>query len=450
MGLPRPFGARNDAAFFMKLCIIGTGYVGLVTGTCFAEAGNDVICVDVDEKKVFDLNQGHIPIYEPGLEPMIKFNQSEKRLQFTTDLAKGVNNSEICFIAVGTPPNEDGSADLKHVLDVSNDIARVAKKKVTVGTKSTVPVGTGDKIEALLKENLKHPSVVFSNPEFLKEGDAVNDFMKPDRIVIGTNDDSIVPLLRELYAPFTRQKDRLIIMSRRSAELTKYAANAMLATRISFMNEVANLCEKVGANVDDIRHGIGSDPRIGSAFLFPGIGYGGSCFPKDVKAILNTAKETENPLSVVEAVDLANQKQKEIIYKKIIKHYGSAQKLKGLKIAIWGLAFKAKTDDIRESPALSLIDQLLSKGCQITAFDPQAEENTKKIYGGKIEYHKQSYDCLQGASCLVIATDWNEFRSPDYKRIKKLLKSPVIFDGRNILNKAHLLELGFTYYGIGV
>ena len=433
----------------MKICIIGTGYVGLVTGTCFAEAGNDVICVDVDPIKIDKLNQGIIPIFELGLEPMVGFNQKEKRLQFTTHLEKAVNESDICFIAVGTPPNEDGSADLTHVIDVAKNIIRLAKKEIMVGTKSTVPVGTGDMIEELFKKEFKYPFTVFSNPEFLKEGDAINDFMKPDRVVVGVNNPHILPLLQELYAPFTRQRDRLIVMNRRSAELTKYAANAMLATRISFMNEMANLCEKVGANISDVRMGIGSDPRIGSAFLFPGIGYGGSCFPKDVKAILKTALDARVNLSVIQAVEEANKKQKTILVEKMEKYFGPG-KLKGLKIAFWGLAFKAKTDDIRESSALTLVEALLQKGVEIHAFDPQATDNVKKIYGDKIVYCKTNYDCLNQASALVVATDWNEFRSPNYEKMKKLMKTQVIFDGRNVLNKTHLEKLGFVYYGVGL
>lgn len=432
----------------MKICIIGTGYVGLVTGTCFAEVGNEVTCVDIDQIKIERLNRGEIPIFEPGLEEMVQANQKEKRLFFSTDLIQAVNQAEVCFIAVGTPPNEDGSADLSHVLAVAEQIAKNIQKPVVLGTKSTVPVGTGDKIEAIFREHSKQPSTVFSNPEFLKEGDAVNDFMKPDRVVVGLNDEKIVPLLKELYAPFTRQKDRLIVMARRSAELTKYAANAMLATRISFMNEMANLCEKVGANVNDVRVGIGSDPRIGSAFLFPGIGYGGSCFPKDVKAILQTAKEVGCELKVVQATEEANQFQKQVLLHKISAHFGGRQKLEGLKIAVWGLAFKARTDDIRESPALSLIDGLLESGCRISTFDPEASQNVKASYGSKIEYCEINYDCLIGADALVIATDWNEFRSPDLERMKGLMKQPIIFDGRNLLGASKLQ--GFAYYGVGL
>lgn len=433
----------------MKICVIGTGYVGLVTGTCFAETGNEVICVDVDAAKVERLNQGHIPIFEPGLEAMVLQNHAKGRLQFTTDLALGINNSDISFIAVGTPPDEDGAADLRHVLDVAKHIAHVATKKVIIGTKSTVPVGTGDKIEAIFKENLKHPFVVFSNPEFLKEGDAVGDFMKPDRIIVGLEHNGILTLLDELYAPFTRQKERLLIMNRRSAELTKYAANAMLATRISFMNEMANLCEKLGADINEVRKGMGSDPRIGPAFLFAGIGYGGSCFPKDVKAILKTAADADQPLVVIKAAEAANDRQKKLLSGKIASHFGGSDKLTNKKFAIWGLSFKAKTDDIRESAALVVIDELLKHGSKICVFDPEAMDNVKKIYGGKLLYAANDYECLAGADGLILATDWNEFRSPDFGRMKSVMKTPVIFDGRNILNKKHALDVGFTYYGMG-
>lgn len=433
----------------MKITIIGTGYVGLVTGTCFAEAGNDVTCVDLDENKISKLREGIIPIYEPGLENMVRFNHKEGRLHFSTDLSSTINESDMAFIAVGTPPNEDGSADLSHVLAVAQEICDKAKKDIVLGTKSTVPVGTGDKIEALFKENFSFNFTIFSNPEFLKEGDAVNDFMKPDRVVIGLNDNKLRQKFEELYAPFTRQKNRLIFMKRRSAELTKYAANAMLATRISFMNEMANLCEKVDADVNDVRIGIGSDPRIGSAFLYPGIGYGGSCFPKDVKAILRTASEYQSDLSVIQAVENANQKQKLVLIKKIEEHFGK-ESLKDKTFALWGLAFKAKTDDIRESAALSLIDALLERGSTIKAFDPQAAENVKALYGNKILYSSSNYEALQEADALIIATDWNEFRSPDASKIKSLLKNPVIFDGRNLLNKKSYEEMGFTYVGIGI
>lgn len=434
----------------MKICVIGTGYVGLVTGACLAEAGNDVVCVDVDAEKIGRLAKGICPIFEPGLEPLLAFNLKEGRLRFTTDLSAAINDSEIAFIAVGTPTNEDGSADVRHVLDAAKNIAKAAKKPIRLGTKSTVPVGTGDQIEDLFRETTSQPCIVFSNPEFLKEGDAINDFMKPDRIVVGLNDLSILPIIHNLYAPFTRQKDRLIMMSRRSAELTKYAANAMLATRISFMNEMANLCEKVGANIHDVRMGIGSDPRIGSAFLFPGMGYGGSCFPKDIKALMNTGRTFGHPLELMDVVDRVNCRQRDVWYEKISRHFGGPEKLKGIKVAVWGLAFKAKTDDIRESPALHLISRLLESSCQVSVFDPQAMENAKRVFNSQIHYASNNYEALREASGLVIATDWNEFRSPDYGRIKSLMKQGVIFDGRNLWRRQTLEEMGFVYYGIGV
>lgn len=432
----------------MKICVIGTGYVGLVTGTCFAETGNDVICVDIDENKIKKLENGEIPIFEPGLDKLVLHNVKENRLKFSTNLEEAINFADLSFIAVGTPPKEDGSADLSHVLKVAEDVAQVAKKDVVLGTKSTVPVGTGDKVEALLKDKCKFKSTVFSNPEFLKEGDAVNDFLKPDRVVVGLNDDSLRSLFEELYAPFTRQRERLIFMSRKSAELTKYAANAMLATRISFMNEIANLCEKVGADVKDIRAGIGSDPRIGSAFLYPGMGYGGSCFPKDVKAILRTGKEFDSKLQVIQAVDDANDYQKTVLFQKIVNHYGGKEKLKDLTFAVWGLAFKANTDDTRESPALALIDQLIPTGCKLNVFDPEAMPNVKADYGDQLNYFEHNYDCLENADALIIATEWNEFRNPDFGKIKSGLKSPTIFDGRNLLNIKQLEKNGFEFFRI--
>lgn len=434
----------------MKICIIGTGYVGLVTGTCLAEVGNEVVCIDVDGQKINQLKQGILPIYEPNLEPLVKSNYAKGRLQFSTSLAKEINQSEVTFLAVGTPPNEDGSADLQHVLEVAHQIAKVASKKIILGTKSTVPVGTGDKIENILKEHSKFPFIVFSNPEFLKEGNAVNDFMKPNRVIIGLDNHEIRDKLRELYAPFTRKSDRLLFMSRKTAELTKYAANAMLATRISFINEMANLCEKLGADIHDLRQGLGSDPRIGPDFLFPSMGYGGSCFPKDVKALLKTAQNVEMPLRLVKACEEVNNFQKELLFQKIVRHFGGTEKLKGKKFALWGGSFKAKTDDIRESPALSLIDQLLQTGAIIAVHDPEAINNIKKIYGAKLTYCADHYECIEGSCALIIATEWNEYRSPYYECIKEKLLEPVIFDGRNILDVHHLKKLGFQYYGIGI
>lgn len=434
----------------MKICIIGTGYVGLVTGACFAQTGNTVFCVDKDELKIKLLNEGHIPIYEPGLEDLVKTNVTKKRLHFVTNLSEAINQADVSFIAVGTPQDKDGSADLKYVHQVAEEICQVATKEVIIATKSTVPVGTGDKIEELFKAKLKQPYVVFSNPEFLKEGDAVNDFMKPDRIVIGTNNDRIRPLLQELYAPFTHKVNRLIFMDRRSAEITKYAANAMLALRITFMNEVANFCDAVGANINDVRVGIGSDPRIGSAFLYPGLGYGGSCFPKDVKALIRVAQDYHSPIETLVACDNANNKQVDKMFTKICNSFGGRDKLKGKKFAVWGLAFKARTDDIRESQALNLIDRLLSAGATIDASDPEAMDNVKVHYTDKINYHDEHMDCLKDADGLVIATEWNEFKSPDFREIKAKLKSPKIFDGRNLYDPKNLKEMGFEYVGVGV
>lgn len=433
----------------MKICIIGTGYVGLVSGACFAETGNTVWCVDVDQNKIVKLNDGIIPIYEPGLETLVQRNHQKGRLIFTTKLAEGINNADISFIAVGTPMDEDGSADLKYVYQVCEDIARVAQKEVIIATKSTVPVGTGDKIEALFREKLKQPFVVFSNPEFLKEGDAVNDFMKPDRIVVGTNDERIVPLIRELYSPYQQQSNRLIIMGRRSAEISKYAANAMLALRISYMNELANFCDVVGGNINDVRRGIGSDERIGPAFLYSGLGFGGSCFPKDVNALARVAHENGMELLTITALNEVNKSQPGLFFKKITTHFGGTEKLKGRTFALWGLSFKARTDDIRCSPALAIVDRLLEAGAFIRAFDPEAIKNVQKAYGHKLTYCESMQDCLSGAEALIVATEWSEFKSPDFKTIRSKLKTPVIFDGRNLYDGAHLKELGFSYYGVG-
>jgi UDPglucose 6-dehydrogenase len=432
----------------MKICIIGTGYVGLVTGACFAEAGNTVYCVDIDQNKIALLNAGHIPIYEPGLETLVKTNGKQGRLIFTTDLSLGINEADVSFIAVGTPQDKDGSADLQFVFQVCENICAVAKKRVVIATKSTVPVSTGDKIEALFKEKLKQDFVVFSNPEFLKEGDAINDFMKPDRIIVGTNDDGIVDLVTELYAPFNRQSNRLVFMNRRSAEITKYAANAMLALRISFMNELANFCDAAEGNINDVRRGIGSDPRIGPEFLYPGIGFGGSCFPKDVNALARAARDVGIELKTVTALNAVNEAQPRLFFSKILKSFGGD--LKGRRFAVWGLAFKAKTDDIRCSPALELIRMMTEAGASVCAFDPQALDNVKVAIGDTISYGQDKMACANGADALVIATDWNEFKSPDFAALKKSLKSPKIFDGRNLYDGAHLRELGFEYAGIGV
>lgn len=434
----------------MKICIIGTGYVGLVTGACFAQTGNTVFCVDKDKAKIGLLNDGYIPIYEPGLEELVKNNVKKNRLHFTTNLSEAINQADVSFIAVGTPQDEDGSADLKYVRQVCEEICDVANKEVIIATKSTVPVGTGDQIEELFRARLKHPFVVFSNPEFLKEGDAVNDFLKPDRIIVGINEDHIEPMLKELYAPFTHQSNRIIFMDRRSAEITKYAANAMLALRISFMNEVANFCDSVGANVNDVRLGIGSDPRIGSSFLYPGLGYGGSCFPKDVKALIRVAHQHDVPLKTLEACDKANKQQVERFFDKICTNFGSKENLKDKKIAVWGLAFKARTDDIRESQALKVIDLLLDAQAKVHVSDPQALDNVKVEYLDKLQYHEDAQDALTDADALIIATEWNEFKSPDFLEIKRKMKTPRIFDGRNLYDGKHLKELGFEYIGIGV
>lgn len=434
----------------MKICIIGTGYVGLVTGACFAQTGNQVICVDKDTEKIALLNAGHIPIYEPGLEEIVKNNVRKNRLNFTTNLAEGINQADVSFIAVGTPQDMDGSADLKSVYEVCEEICAVAEKDVVIATKSTVPVGTGDEIEALFQKKLSHPFVVFSNPEFLKEGDAVSDFLKPDRIVVGTNDERIKPMMTKLYAPFTHQRNRLIFMDRRSAEITKYAANAMLALRITFMNEVANFCDAVGANVNDIRVALGADPRIGPAFLYPGLGYGGSCFPKDVKAFIRVARDQVAPLTTLEACDKANNAQVARFFKKICAHFGSVEKLNNTKFAFWGLSFKARTDDIRESQALRLVDLLLGAGVKLHVSDPQAMDNVKVKYLEQLSYHDNHMDCLDNADALVVATDWNEYKSPDFAAVKKQMKRPLIFDARNLYDHRQLKQLGFDYIGVGV
>lgn len=430
----------------MKICIIGTGYVGLVTGACFAESGNTVYCIDNNKEKVKLLKQGQIPIFEPGLDQIVKYNTEKERLIFSTDLAEGINQSDIAFIAVGTPQDEDGSADLQYVYQVCEEICKVAKKSIVIATKSTVPVGTGDKIEALFKEKLNHPFIVFSNPEFLKEGDAVNDFMKPDRIIIGTNNESIIPTLKDLYAPFTHKSNRIIFMSRRSAEITKYAANSMLALRISYMNELAKFCDAAGGNINDVRIGIGSDPRIGSDFLYSGLGFGGSCFPKDVQALSRVAEDHGVQLKTIQSLIAVNKEQPQYFFDKILKAYPDSLPK---SLAIWGLSFKAKTDDIRYSPALTIIDFLLEKGIEVHAYDPEAMDNTKLHYLEKIHFHDKKMDCLKNADGVIIATDWNEFKSPDFHEMKSLLAQSKIFDGRNLYKPEMVRELGFDYVGIG-
>ena len=430
----------------MKIAVVGTGYVGLVVGVCLAENGNSVVCVDNDEKKVEALRRGEIPIYEPGLAEMIPRNVAEERLRFTTDLGTAVQQSEILFIAVGTPQDEDGSADLRHVLAVADGIGRQMNGYKVIVNKSTVPVGTTEKVRKAVSAVTSHPFAVVSNPEFLKEGTAVEDFLKPDRVVIGADDERARAVMCELYAPFVRTGNPVLVMDSASAELTKYAANAMLASRISFMNEIANLCDRLGADVGQVRRGMGTDSRIGSSFLFPGIGYGGSCFPKDVKALIKTAEEAGLDLRVVKAVDEANQAQRRVLVPRIAAHLGT---LKGKVIAVWGLAFKPRTDDMREAPAAAVIDGLLEAGASVRAYDPKAIDVARRVYGDRIHFCKRSYEAVEGADALVVATEWNEFREPDFGRVKSLMRQPAVFDGRNIYNPQVLREMGFHYEGIG-
>ena len=430
----------------MRLAVVGTGYVGLVAGVCFAESGNDVVCVDKDAAKVRALRAGRMPIYEPGLEELLRRNCAEKRLTFTTTLPKAVKEAAVVFIAVGTPQGEDGSADLQHVLEVARQIGRAMTGYMVIVNKSTVPVGTSERVRAVVARETKHPFAVVSNPEFLKQGAAVDDFMKPDRVVIGTDDARAAAVMQELYAPFTRTDAPIMVMDCPSAELAKYAANAMLAARISFMNEVANVCEVVGADVDHVRRAIGSDRRIGSSFLFPGVGFGGSCFPKDVKAMRRFAADKGYDFKLLRAVDEVNAHQKTRLVQKMRAHYG---RLKGKTLAVWGLAFKPKTDDMREAPSIPLIESLLAAGAKVRAYDPEAMGVAKKIFGTRVTFASNNYDALKGADGLAIVTEWNEFRRPDLARVKDLLKSPVIFDGRNLFQPAQMKQHGFTYYSIG-
>ncbi len=430
----------------MKIAVIGTGYVGLVAGACLAENGNDVTCVDKDSAKVRALQRGRIPIYEPGLEEIVRRNRSEKRLTFTTDLSKGVRAAQIVFIAVGTPTGEDGSADLRHVLEVARQIGKSMNGYKVVVDKSTVPVGTSEKVRDVIRKETSHPFSVVSNPEFLKQGAAIEDFMKPDRVVIGADDQRAAEIMRELYAPFTRTGAPIMMMDCASAELCKYAANAMLATRISFMNEVANVCELVGADVDAVRRAVASDRRIGPAFLFPGIGYGGSCFPKDVKAIIKFAAAKNYSFDILHAVENVNERQKVRLLGKMKQHFGT---LKGKRIALWGLAFKPKTDDMREAPAVPLVEGLLAAGASVAAYDPEAMKVARGLFGARVDLIDKSYDALAGADALAIVTEWHEFREPDWAKIKKAMKTPVLFDGRNIYNPEQLRGLGFTYYSMG-
>lgn len=430
----------------MEICVIGTGYVGLVVGTCLAEMGNDVICVDNNEEKLAQLKRGIIPIYEPGLEELIKVNVSEKRLSFTSDIKNAVAKSLVCFIAVGTPQGEDGSADLKYVKQVAKSIGESIEKYTVIVDKSTVPVGTAEEVTAIIKSTTNIEFDVVSNPEFLKQGAAVDDFLKPDRVVIGSNSQKATEIMQELYAPFLRTGNPVIIMDVKSAEMTKYAANSFLATKISFMNEIANLCEKVGANAEMVRIGMATDTRIGNKFLFPGLGYGGSCFPKDVKALIKTGADNNFDMSIIKAANEVNKKQRELFIKKIANKLGN---LSGKTIAVWGLAFKPKTNDMREAPSITIIDELLKQGAKIKAYDPKAVETAKLIFGNKIEYAENAYDVLENAEALLLLTEWNEFRRPDFERIKRLLKNSLIFDGRNQYNVERLKEKGITCIQIG-
>jgi len=431
----------------MKIAVVGTGYVGLVTGTCFAETGNTVTCIDIDKAKIDKLNSGQITIYEPGLEKLFIRNQREERLFFTTSLAEGIKDARIIFLALPTPPGEDGSADLKYILGVANDLGNLLDDYKVIADKSTVPVGTAEKVHAAIAKNFKGDFDVVSNPEFLREGVAVDDFLKPDRVVIGAASEKAKKVMGDLYAPFVRSGNPILYMDVRSAELTKYAANSFLATKITFMNEIAQLCERLGADVDMVRRGVGSDDRIGKRFLFPGIGYGGSCFPKDVQALAKSSTEVNYEFKILNAVMDVNEKMKLHLMPKIRKYFGN--NIKGKKFALWGLAFKPNTDDIREAPALYMIDALVEAGATVCAYDPEAMGNVKKLVGDKIEFSETQYDCLNGADALVIATEWNEFRTPDFLKIVKLMKNKVIFDGRNLFDTDAIRELGFYYESVG-
>ncbi|CAN5469489.1 UDP-glucose/GDP-mannose dehydrogenase family protein [soil metagenome] len=430
----------------MNITVVGSGYVGLVVGGCLAETGNEVVCADVDAAKIEGLRQNVLPIYEPGLDGYVERNQKQGRLSFTTNVGEAIASADVVFIAVGTPPDEDGSADLRHVLSVAEQIGKHMTREVVVVTKSTVPVGTAAKVAAAVNRHAKLPFHMCSNPEFLKEGAAIDDFMKPDRVVIGVETDHARSVMAELYAPFVRTGKPILFMDLASAEMTKYAANAMLATRISFMNEIANLCEVVGADVDQVRKGIGTDARIGPAFLFPGPGYGGSCFPKDVKALVRTARSHEVPLRVLDAVEEANEAQKHLLFRKVEQCLGS---VKGKRVAIWGLAFKPNTDDMREAPALVLIEELLAAGADIVAHDPVAMHETERRIGKTITYASSNYEAIEGADALIVVTDWNEYRHPDFERMKSALRNQVVVDGRNLYDATKMRALGFTYSSIG-
>lgn len=431
----------------MKICMIGTGYVGLVAGTCFAETGNDVICVDVDERKIKMLNNGVIPIYEPGLKEVVDRNTSKGRLTFTTDLDKAVKASLINFIAVGTPPGEDGSSDLTHVLDVARAIGKAMNGYKVVVDKSTVPVGTADLVREAISKETKHQFDIVSNPEFLKEGAAIDDSMRPDRVVIGVDNSRVEALMKDLYSPFLRTGHPILVMDVRSAEMTKYASNALLASKITFMNEIAALCEKVGADINLVRQGVGSDVRIGHQFLFPGAGYGGSCFPKDIKALIHKAQSHGMRLRILESVEEVNERQKRVLTEKIKAHFGD--NLKGKIFGVWGLSFKPRTDDMREAPSIAIINGLLEAGGQVQAYDPQAMEEAHKIFGDRITLVKDEYEAVHDADALLIITEWNEFREPNFEVMRNTMKNPIIFDGRNIYEPTKMAALGFRYFSIG-
>ncbi|MDW8466802.1 MAG: UDP-glucose/GDP-mannose dehydrogenase family protein [Chloroherpetonaceae bacterium] len=432
-----------------RIAIVGTGYVGLVAGTCFAETGNDVICVDIVEEKVKRLSSGELTIFEPGLEVLFKRNLREGRLRFTTHLAEAVDHAELIFLALPTPQGEDGSADLRYVLQAAEEIGKLVKSYKIIVCKSTVPVGTAEKVRSIVAQYAKSEFDVVSNPEFLREGVAVEDFLKPERVVIGSSSERAIAIMKQLYEPFVRQGNPILVMDERSAELTKYAANAMLALRVSFMNEISNICDRVGANVDYVRRGIGTDSRIGKQFLYAGTGYGGSCFPKDVKAIIKTAEEHGYDFKILKSVEAVNEAQKRILVEKIDRRFGGAENVRGKKFALWGLSFKPNTDDIREAPSLVIIEELLKRGASIAAFDPEAMDNVRKLYEGKITFVAKCYDALVDADALVIVTEWNEFRNPDFAKMHAYLRSKLIFNGRNVYDPHKMKQMGFEYYSIG-
>ncbi len=431
----------------MNIAVVGTGYVGLVSGTCYAESGNEVICVDIDAARIAALNEGKMPIYEPGLQELVRRNVSEGRLRFTLDLADAVAQSMVSFIAVGTPMSGDGAADLRGVYKAAEDIARTVTGYHIACLKSTVPVGTNDRVREIVTRHARHQVDVCSVPEFLKEGSAIEDFMRPDRVVIGSSSEKATAILRDMHAPFTRTDNPILVMDPRSAEMTKYACNAMLALRISFINDIAGLCEAVGAEINNVRRGLGSDRRIGSSFLFPGVGYGGSCFPKDVQALVHTASENGLNFDLLRATEAVNERQKRYLVNQVKGHFGS--NLAGRTLALWGLAFKPRTDDMREAPSLVVVEELLKAGAKVRAHDPEAMETARRLFGDRISYHKSNYEALEGADALIILTEWNEFRHPNFQRIRAMLKQPVIFDGRNLYDPDLIKALDFKYYSIG-